>query len=77
MVETKAEEAGVAQDEAQHQQDYDVLEKQMVEAAKDEQVEASKDIALPTLDDPSLQASFEAYMKDPEAVLDCVMDTDT
>ena len=49
----------------------------MVEAAKDEQVEASKNIALPTLDDPSLQESFEAYMKDPEGVPDCVIDTDT
>ena len=40
-------------------------------------MEASKEIALPTLDDPSLQASFEAYMKDTEAIPDCVIDDDT
>jgi hypothetical protein len=41
------------------------LEKELEEQAKEEKVEASKEIELPTLADPKLQASFEAYMKDP------------
>lgn len=53
------------------------LEKELEEQCKDEKIEASKGIELPTLADPRLQASFEAYMKDPDGVPACLMDDDT
>ena len=53
------------------------LEKELEEQAKAEKVEESKEIELPSLADPKLQASFEAYMRDPKGVPDCVMDDDT
>lgn len=53
------------------------FEKEMEALALSEKVEESKQIELPTLADPKLQASFEAYMKDPEGVPACVMDDDT
>jgi hypothetical protein len=53
------------------------LEKELEEQCKDEKIEASKGIVLPTLADPRLQASFEAYMKDPDGVPACLMDDDT
>lgn len=53
------------------------LEKELEEQCKDEKIEPSKEIELPTLADSKLQASFEAYMKDPDGVPACVMDNDT
>ena len=53
------------------------LEKELEAQCKDEVVEASKEIELPTLADPRLQASFEAYMRDTKGVPACVMDDDT
>ena len=53
------------------------LEKELEQQAKDEKVEPSKEIVLPTLADPKMQASFDAYMKDPSGVPSCVMDDDT